>query len=214
VRFNLTGDLNQEAMELMRENLGLDDNPDVLEAEIVKAPHHGSHDFDFKALKAMRPVVALCSSGDEHAGKEHIHPRATLMAALGKVMRQTTGVIFCTELAAFFAVQGECLQREDLAAYFKEHKDESFSGEQLRQMFSGKAELDPKPRRPVFGFRRSNFGIIHVRTDGERVLVFTHSGKAGVNEAYRFSVTLDDEGKRKVKFAKKVHVVTRSSSSS
>ena len=83
VRFNLTGDLNQEAMKLMRDNLELDANPDALEAEIVKAPHHGSHDFDFKALKAMRPIVAICSSGDEHAGKEHIHPRATLVAALG-----------------------------------------------------------------------------------------------------------------------------------
>ena len=28
-----------------------------------------------------------------------------------------------------------------------------------------------------FGFERTNFGIIHIRTDGERVLVFTHSGK-------------------------------------
>jgi hypothetical protein len=33
-----------------------------------------------------------------------------------------------------------------------------------------------------------NFGIIHVRTDGERVLVFTHSGRKGMLEAYRFTV--------------------------
>jgi hypothetical protein len=40
--------------------------------------------------------------------------------------------------------------------------------------------------RPYFGFERKIFGIIHVRTDGERVLVFTHSGKEGLKEAYRF----------------------------
>lgn len=43
-----------------------------------------------------------------------------------------------------------------------------------------------------YGFERTNFGIIHVRTDGERVLVFTHSGKKGLNEAYRFSVTVEN----------------------
>ena len=101
VRFNLTGDLNRESMQLMRENLG---STRQLRSEIVKAPHHGSHDFDFGALKAMAPVVSIISSGDEHAGKEHIHPRATLMAALGKVDRGNTGIIFSTELAAFFAV--------------------------------------------------------------------------------------------------------------
>jgi acyl-coenzyme A thioesterase PaaI-like protein len=37
--------------------------------------------------------------------KEHIHPRATLMAALGKVMRGDTGIVLCTELAAYFAIK-------------------------------------------------------------------------------------------------------------
>lgn len=57
-----------------------------------------------------------------------------------------------------------------------------------------------------YGFDRKNFGIIYIRTGGERVLVFTHSGKKGLNEAYRFDVTVED-GERKIKFAKKV--VTR-----
>ncbi len=46
----------------------------------------------------------------------------------------------------------------------------------------------------------TNFGIIQIRTDGKRVLVFTHSGKAAMKEAYRF--TVDD--KHSVKFAKTV----------
>ncbi len=198
VRFNFTGDLNQESMELMRKNLDFKN----LEAEIVKVPHHGSHDFDFRTLQAMKPVVAIVSSGDESVLKEHIHPRATLMAALGKAMRADTGIVFCTELAAFFAVKEECHSREDLAAFFKKHEDRTFTGEELRKLFSGKPKEEDGPGL-FYGFERKNFGIIHIRTDGERVLVFTHSGKKGLNEAYRFNVTLE-AGERKIKFAPKV----------
>jgi beta-lactamase superfamily II metal-dependent hydrolase len=200
VRFSLTGDLNQESMAAMRRQLPLE----AFEAEIVKAPHHGSHDFDLAALRAMAPVVAIVSSGDESVRKEHIHPRATLMAALGKVMRGDTGIVFCTELAAFFSTAKECIRREDLAAYFRERADQTFTGEQLRQIFTGvPREADPKAI--FFGFERLNFGIIHVRTDGERVLAFTHSGKKGLNEAYRFSVTRED-GERRIAFARQVTV--------
>jgi len=198
VRFNLTGDLNRPAMRLMRQNLALLE----FEAEIVKAPHHGSADFDFEALKAMRPVVGIISSGDESVSKEHIHPRATLMAALGKVMRGDTGIIFCTELAAFFAVRNMSNTRKHLQKYFKEREAESFTGAEVAKLFAGKVdEGDPKPA--FFAFERTNFGIVHIRTDGERVLAFTHSGKKGMNEAYAFTVKMVG-GIRQVTFEDKV----------
>lgn len=194
VRFGFTGDLNQEAMGRMLARLG----PEALEAEILKAPHHGSDDFDFRAVRAAKPVVAIVSSGDESAFTEYIHPRATLMAALGKSMREDTGVVLVTELAAFFTKRDYCHAREDLAAYFKDRADETFRGEDLRQLFTGRPQSgDPRPL--FYGFERTNFGIIHIRTDGERVLVFTHSGKRGLNEAYRFRVTVDG-GDRAVDF--------------
>jgi len=167
VRFMLTGDLNQESMEIIRKKLP----PRDLQAEIIKAPHHGAADFDLKALKSMAPVVSLISSGDESSRKEHIHPRATLMGALGRVARGDTSLVFCTELAAFFEMRG-----------------------------LSKALEGSKKGSTYFGFERTNFGIIQIRTDGERVLVFTHSGKAAMKEAYRF--TVDD--KHNVKFAKDV----------
>jgi hypothetical protein len=43
-------------------------------------------------------------------------------------------------------------------------------------------------KTPFYAFSRSAFGIVHVRTDGERILVFTHSGKEGMKEAYAFTV--------------------------
>ena len=103
VRLNLTGDLNRDAMDRMLERL----SPDQRACEVRKAPHHGSADFDFGALRAMQPVVAIVSSGDESAAQEYLHPRATLMAALGHGMRGDTGLILVSELAAFFAVRNE-----------------------------------------------------------------------------------------------------------
>jgi len=197
VRLSLTGDLNRPAMKLMLENLPASD----LEAEIVKAPHHGSADFDFDALKAMSPVAAIISSGDESPSKDHIHPRATLMAALGKVMRMDTGIIFNTELAAFFSKRDYAHKREDLKKYFKDRKDQTFSGADIAKLFTGRVD-DGDPRPSFFAFERTNFGIIHIRTDGERVLIFTHSGKKGLNEAYVFTVK-QVNGARVVEFKDK-----------
>jgi beta-lactamase superfamily II metal-dependent hydrolase len=196
VRFNFTGDLNQESMAIMRQRIGLDN----LEAEILKAPHHGSHEFDFKVLKAMKPVVSLISSGDESANKEHIHPRATLVSALGKVSRAETGIVLCTELAAFFAKRDYSHQRPLIAGFYTGNA--AITRAQLRAFYSAspRTEEDEKALPSYFGFERTNFGIIHVRTDGERVLVFTHSGKAGLREAYRFTVDANHE----VSFAKDV----------
>lgn len=189
VRFNLTGDLNQESMALMRQRLDLDE----LEAEIVKAPHHGSHEFDFKALQAMKPVVSIISSGDENAQKEHIHPRATFVSALGKVSRGETGIVLCTELAAFFRKRDHSHERPLLARFYE--GDEAITREQLREFYSAilRTAEDEKALPSYFGFERTNFGIIHIRTDGERVLVFTHSGKEGTREEYRFSVDENHE---------------------
>ncbi len=50
-------------------------------------PHHGSADFSGAFIKMVSPVVSVVSSGDESARKEYIHPRATLMGALGKHSR-------------------------------------------------------------------------------------------------------------------------------
>jgi hypothetical protein len=196
VRFNFTGDLNQESMSLMRERIGLGE----LEAEILKAPHHGSADFDVRALKAMRPVVSIISSGDESANKEHIHPRATLVSALGKVSRGETGIVLCTELAAFFAKRDYSHERPLIAKFYD--GDEAITRADLREFYkaSPRRAEDETALPSYFGFERTNFGIIHIRTDGERVLVFTHSGKKGMREAYRFTVS----SSHAIRFAKDV----------
>lgn len=186
VRFNLTGDHNQESMAMMRSRLNLSE----LESEIVKAPHHGSADFDYDVLEAMSPVVSIISSGDESARKEHVHPRATLMAALGRVSRTKTSILLSTELVSFFAMRDYAHTREDLTDFFRGDDDVKIPREDLEKAFKTKVR-DWTARQALpdfFAFERTNFGIIHVRTDGERVLVFTHTGKKLGHEAYAFRV--------------------------
>ncbi|MCP4767567.1 MAG: competence protein [Gammaproteobacteria bacterium] len=153
LRFFLSGDLNQESMSMLNKKY----KKAEIQSEILKVPHHGSADFDLALLKKISPAISLISSGDESSRKEYIHPRATLLGALGKISRNAVSLIFSTELAAFFAYRG------------------------LSKTLDGKISS-------YHGFERTNFGIIHIRTDGERVLAFTHSGKQGMNEAYRLTV--------------------------
>ena len=164
VRFFLGGDLNQQAMAELNARYSKAD----LNSEILKIPHHGSADFDFRLLRSISPVISLISSGDESSRTEYIHPRATLLGALGRIARTDVSLVFSTELAAFFELRG----------------------------WSKTAD----GKRSYFGFERTNFGIVHIRTDGERILVFTHSGKDGMNEAYRLSV----DAKGKVTLAKSI----------
>ena len=194
VRISLTGDLNREAMQRMFARL----RPDELEAEVLKAPHHGSSDFDIATLRAAKPTVALVSSGDEDTFHEHIHPRATLIAGLGQSMPGRNGVVLTTELTAFFHTRDDSSRRSVLRTYFADHEKATWDRAELVKLFAGQVDVgDPEA---FFAFERTNFGIIHVRTDGERLLVFTHSGKEGLNEAYRMRVREDSAGERDVSF--------------
>jgi beta-lactamase superfamily II metal-dependent hydrolase len=171
-RFLFSGDLNEEAeLELARAH---DEGELNLRAEVLKAPHHGSHDFLPEFIKAASPVVSVVSSGDESPSKEYIHPRATLMGALGKHSRVAEPLIFVTELVAFFRAE------DFVTPEFHELED----GVALIE--SGEAVVDRDARGPFFAFSRTAFGLVMVRTDGERLLVYTNSGQADLKEAYAY----------------------------
>jgi beta-lactamase superfamily II metal-dependent hydrolase len=177
--FLFSGDLNDESERaLTRAHNRGDLN---LQAEVFKVPHHGSADFSGAFLQAVSPIVSVVSSGDDNARKEFIHPRATLVGALGKYSRLEEPLVFVTELVAFFQVEKviapECHKMKNGTAVIK----------------GGVAELDPKARRPFFAFSRAAFGLVTVRTDGERLLVCTNSGRTDLKEAYAF--VMDENGK-------------------
>jgi hypothetical protein len=160
-----TGDLNDEASRfLTREHNAGRLN---LRSEVFKVPHHGSADFSGAMFQAVSPVVSIVSSGDESAQKEYIHPRATLIGALGKWSRVPEPLIFVTELVAFFNVEG---------------------WSKLSQPKTAKQ----KARGEFFGFSRTAFGIVKTRTNGKRLFVYTDSGNVKMKEAYAYA--LDSTG--------------------
>ncbi|WP_211114944.1 hypothetical protein [Azospirillum brasilense] len=157
-----TGDLNDEASRLLarRQESGEID----LRSEVFKAPHHGSADFSGAFLKQVSPVVSVVSSGDESERKEYIHPRATLLGALGRHSRVEEPLIFVTELVAFFNREGWSRLSD---------------------------ETDHAKRGEFYGFSRKAYGIVKTRTDGRRLLVYTDSGKAEMKEAYCYRLGAD-----------------------
>ncbi len=163
VSFMFAGDLNEEAEDILVAESAVT----PVQSEILKVPHHGSADFSNKFFEAVKPLVSVVSSGDESEMKEYIHPRATLMGALGKHSRIDRPLIFVTELVAFF-------KREGWSKVVEKSSPN-------------------KPAAEYFGFSRAAYGIVHVRTDGKRILVFTHSGQKGLKEAYSFVIENDGD---------------------
>lgn len=164
----LAGDLNdQSSRSLMRAAAA---GTTELRSEVFKAPHHGSADFSAKFLEAVSPVVSVISSGDESERKEYIHPRATLVGALGKYSRLEEPLIFVTEMVAFFKAEG-----------YLEPEGHKVQG--------GVLVPDPKARPKFLAFSRTAFGIVKTRTDGRRLLIYTNSGQADLKEVYAYKMT-------------------------
>ena len=134
-------------------------------------------------LEAVRPTVSIISSGDESESKEYIHPRAGLVGALGKYSHLTVEkpLIYVTEMVAFF----------DRVGHVRMHEMTEAGNESKKTIETPNAYI------------KKTFGIVHVRTDGKRVLVATHGGKPGQKESYAFQV--DTQGK--ITFEEKTRVV-------
>lgn len=154
-----TGDLNDEAGRALVEKHRIGEIN--LRSEVFKVPHHGSADFSTEFLQEVAPLASIVSSGDESAKKEYMHPRATLVGALGRFSRIDEPLVFVTELVAFFSKEG----------------------------WSKLSDPDKKDKRgEFFAFSRAAYGIVKTRTDGQRLLVYTDSGRVDMKEAYCFSL--------------------------
>jgi len=169
-RLVFAGDLNTQSEQTLVASAAAGKTD--LEAEILKVPHHGSGEYSTGFLQAVKPLVSVVSSGDENARKEYIHPRATLMNALGRYGRNDAAVVFVTELVAFFEMVGWVRPDE---------KD-------------GVDDKPPKPEeKDFFAFRRTAYGQVRVRTDGKRLFVYTNSGQKDLKEAYAFTAEAPGE---------------------
>ena len=83
------------------------------------------------------------------------------MGALGRFSRVKRPLVFVTELVAFLKTMG----------------------------YARLLDKDDKPKGGrFFSFKRETYGVIHLAFNKKRMLVFTHSGKRDLKEAYAYTV--------------------------
>jgi len=142
----LSGDLNVDGCKHLMRDESLVSKFDAI---VLKAPHHGSHEFHRSLLEAVNPQVTVISSGDD---PDYGHPRANFVGVIGGVSRSEEPLIFSTEIAAAFKDVGENL-REQIKLSDEEFKalDED-TLLKLRKLF-----------------KRRLHGMINVRTDGKKL---------------------------------------------
>jgi beta-lactamase superfamily II metal-dependent hydrolase len=164
----LTGDLNEieEAELLQLHNSGKLN----MRAEVLKVPHHGSDDVNISFLKSIQPLISIISAGDEDARRDYMHPRGNVLGMLGGDSRGARSVIFCTELAAFNKWSGKAFRAKKLA-----------DGTWVPDL----------NHKPFFARERIVHGIIHVRTNGQRLLVIRQGARLDRHELYAFEVNAD-----------------------
>jgi len=148
-RILLTGDLNRESMDdlIMRYGRGDLKPSDWLGAQVYKAAHHGSQDFSVPFLKIVKPDAAVISSGDNRYDV-HGHPRAVLLGTITRYSSNEMPAVFSTELAACYSPI-------------------SLPKEEQKKFEDGEIQL----------YEKSIQGIVHLRSDGERLYLGTVHGR-------------------------------------
>jgi beta-lactamase superfamily II metal-dependent hydrolase len=143
VRVLLPGDLNDDGSRYLMQDVAFATN---VGSHVLKAPHHGSHEFHRPFLDAVRPQVCVVSSGESPA---YGHPRANFLAATGRASRSDEPLLFSTELVAVFTPDP---QTTPLGA--------------VEPVDPSNAALLTNARQR---FKKNLNGLINVRTDGSRI---------------------------------------------
>ena len=147
VSFIFPGDINEKASKYV-----LKDNKVAakLSSHVLKAPHHGSHDYHGPFLEKVNPQITVVSSGEENT---HGHPRGNFLGCVGKAAREYS-LIFATQISGKFKDTDANL-RDKLDLDEKEWKElDGASRKKLREQF-----------------KRRLHGMINVRTDGKKLYV-------------------------------------------
>jgi beta-lactamase superfamily II metal-dependent hydrolase len=171
VRILMTGDLNFRSQALLLNNIPATE----FKCHVGKACHHGSEDVSSTFLQAMSPVASLFSSGDNET---HAHPRAKVLGMAGAFTQPITSgrseflglsepkykapLIYSTELSRSVAL-------------YKPHKlskgEQTIHGAVLSSKGAGERKGPTLPVRDWLLADDLVYGLINVRTDGDRVVI-------------------------------------------
>ncbi len=167
-RVLLTGDLNTPSQRLLLSVHATEE----FNADVSKGCHHGSDDIDLRFVRAMAARATVISSGDN---EDYAHPRPRILGASARYGRDSRDLggelmpplLYSTELARSVGLD------------FAEH---------TRTVAEPRVEIKPEQLEadfdatPTGSYRRLSwlpmatdlvYGLVNVRTDGERILCAT-----------------------------------------
>jgi beta-lactamase superfamily II metal-dependent hydrolase len=180
VKILLGGDLNTPAEEhLLRHYTNRDPRPTIpqdeqeliararqtFEADVAKACHHGSADFTDLFLRAVNPTATIVSSGDNES---YAHPRPDALGAFGKSGRGGRPLIFSTELArSVTQTTSPSLEIRDRITRLSILRDKEEDEDARAALEAEINKLHDENRERLV----TVYGMINLRTDGERVIL-------------------------------------------
>jgi beta-lactamase superfamily II metal-dependent hydrolase len=187
-RILLTGDLNLKSQQYILESF--EGNKQELAADVVKACHHGSDDCSFEFLQYVQAAATIISSGDDET---HAHPRPNIIAASGATgFRKITGdklvtpLVYSTEISRSlrigdpYAISYEKYETA-LGQIDVQLEDETKTVVSYTHTTSGALQPEQKVKtlnrlKVVDGIV---YGLVNVRTDGNKILCATlNEGKS------------------------------------
>jgi competence protein ComEC len=146
----LAGDLNRDGEDYLLQDRNL---AKKMDANVLKAPHHGSHDFSRHWLDLVNPQISIISSGDD---VDHGHPRAIFIGAIGNASRQPA-YVFSTEIAANF-IQMQKKYEKGIGVAEEERLRAASTATHIGASSTQSTEREL--------FKRRLHGMINIRTDG------------------------------------------------
>jgi beta-lactamase superfamily II metal-dependent hydrolase len=164
IRILLSGDLNTASQRLLLSYESLLE----FAVDVAKGCHHGSDDIDLRFVRAMKARVTVVSSGDN---EDYAHPRPRILGASARYGREAKGVkgetlpplLYSTELARSVKLSHAAAVRRR-----GENGSEISAAHAELKTIVSKAKFEPLDHTPVS--TDLVYGLINVRTDGERVL--------------------------------------------
>lgn len=171
-RILLTGDLNKKSQQHLLK--ALTGKRQELAADVVKGCHHGSDDCSYEFLECVQASATIISSGDDET---HAHPRPNIVAASGvtgyKIIDQdelVTPLIYSTEVSRStkigdpkkVKISNKELDVDEVKVCY-ERLTSGAINKQRKEKFLNKLKV-------VEGFV---YGLVNVRTDGEKIICAT-----------------------------------------
>ncbi|TBN06768.1 hypothetical protein EYD45_02470 [Hyunsoonleella flava] len=181
-RILLTGDLNKKSMQHIIASL----QGDLIElaADVAKSCHHGSDDCSYEFLQYVNAAATVISSGDDET---HAHPRPNIVAASGATGfkkiendEMVTPLIYSTEISRSLRMGDPYEVKQDDYETPNGDIDIVLTDEaKTKVRYYRTASGALRPSKKIKSMNRLKvvdgivYGLVNVRTDGNKILCAT-----------------------------------------